>query len=783
MLTKSISKSAGQTSKQCANVSVKSRWVCFGLTASFLAQSFAPSYADNLDVSQPFKPKSISPIELKRKEVIPADLFPKMDLPLSFPPPIPLFGVNIRGLDPEGINRLGQNYFVVVTNTNFTNMNSVYQDNRAHNKSNFVTVDSLVHPYFAFTNRIVAQVVKDRLSPDILSLLKAMLSVSVLDLKQVTDLEVRDDIEHNAALLLLSIRLLEPQFAFVTNESGANTSASRVETMVKADLQSIESGKLGKSAIFDHGIDFSIYKPIGWYTSEVKLAQFYKLRQWLSHAAIPVTDVTYDIHGSTGNNFRRSVLLYRCFDQARINGQPIFPLYEKVSRAWLTLAPEVHYDLGKTLLPNDYKSVFTSLTQDLKVTLTNLAQPFYRTKLLLSIRRQKPLNLGSASIFELGQEDAQEATSVSFRLLPSIGEPELIWLRQIAKYYPESEVEGAMSWPLALYFLHARAAGQANNVLNALGPHLDTQIITTIPELERLAQTPTLVQVVQNSSDRRWRILETYFSSYPDTVQTALKTDHWYTHRLESAIGGWTDSLMAITFPVYSLRAATLAASAQANTQPQGPGGSRSEMSSSPGTSQADGRKPVFYHYLEPQIATYSRMHEDGEKLLADYTALGYFPDEYRERLNDFTRLAQRLEKIATYELSSRPLAVSDIQLLANIDTILEKVTLPLPNTLHISFPANAPLPQGKTAQDNGFNFGLGYAGCACVILQHDLKTNLGRGPVYTYYELPGKAISQEHWLRKLQFGMVKTPPWTQTFDCAQEPESTTQASQAKPHN
>jgi hypothetical protein len=758
--------------KTLTSKSLKLRWLSLALSISFVANSLSPGYADNLDVTQPFKPKSISPIELKRKEVIPQDLFPKMDLPLSFPPPIPLFGVQIRGLNAEGINRLGQNYFVVVTNTNYSNMNSVYQDNHLHGKSNFVTADSLIHPYFAFTNRIIAQMVKDHLAPDLLTLLKSMLTVSLADLKQATDLEVRDDIEHNTALLLLSIRLLEPQFVLPISDKSANSSASRLEAMAQADLQSIESAKTTKSAIFDREIDFSIYKPIGWYTTEPKLAQFFKLRQWLSSVSLPVTDVTYDIHGATGNNFRRSVLLYRSLDQARINGQPVFPLYDKICRAWKTLAPEVQYDLGKALLPNDYKSVFSSLTQDLKVTLTNLAQPFYRTKLLLSIRRQKPLNLGSASIFELGQENAQEATSVSFHLLPAIGEPEIIWLRQIAKYYPGNEAEAAISWPLALYFLHARTAGQANNVLNALGAHLDPQIINVLPELERLAQTPTLVQVVQNAADRRWRILETYFTSYPDTVQTALKTDNWYTHRLESAIGGWADSLMALAFPVYSLRQANATMNAHANSAANSPTPTALE------NKQAS--KPVFYHYLEPQIATYGRIHEDGEKLLADYTALGYFPDEYRERLNDFIRLSQRLEKIAIFELSSRPLAMSDVQLLANIESIFEKVTLPLPNTLHVYFPQKA---GRQNPEDNGFNFGLGYAGCACVILQHDFKTNLGRGPVYTYYELPGKAITPEHWLRKLQFGLVRTPPWAQNFDCAQEPESKTQATKVKPRD
>ena len=74
--------------------------------------------------------------------------------------------------------------------------------------------------------------------------------------------------------------------------------------------------------------------------------------------------------------------------------------------------------------------------------------------------------------------------------------------------------------------------------------------------------------------------------------------------------------------------------------------------------------------------------------------ALGYFPQRYEQRLNDFKRLAQRLAQIADSEIEGKPTSAVDFKLLAGIDFVLDQVSSPLPGTLSIIAPTDAPAPK-----------------------------------------------------------------------------------------
>src|SRR5262249_4529898 len=162
----------------------------------------------------------------------------------------------------------GQCSFVVVDNTDFTTMSDLYRENRLNGKSNFVTADSIVHPYFAFTNGLLARVIQEHMTPELLTMLSSMLKVSAADYKSADDSGVQDDIKRNNALLLVAMRLLDPTLKL--------PDLGEASKLADAELNNIKQGRIAMSAISLHEEDFSLYQPIGWYNSNAKLRNFYR---------------------------------------------------------------------------------------------------------------------------------------------------------------------------------------------------------------------------------------------------------------------------------------------------------------------------------------------------------------------------------------------------------------------------------------------------------------------------------------------------------------------------
>jgi hypothetical protein len=704
------------------------------VTAPTAAVSLVPAaLSGSIDIN-PFglaPPPQQGPIRLQKKDITLEQLITRVDIPYTFLQPVPLQGIRIPGLGARGVQMLGQNYFVVLANTPYKDLAEVYRENRLRGKSNFVTADSIVHPYFAFTNRALATAIEEHLVPELAALLKAMLETSLADYRQADDSAVRDDIERNIAFLSVAVKLLDSSFA--------PPQVGRVAALVSADLDAITTGKRATSAIFDREEDFSAYQGQGWYNSSALLRDFYRCREWLSRMAYPVSDVTFGTRGGVGNNFRRSVLLFRCLDLAKVGGKPGYEVWEKLMRAWSLLGSPLAAWQDKTISASEYKPVFKLDGKDVDVALSSLSEPFFRTKLMLAIRKQKPVKLGATSIFDLEDSGQWSNLSTSFRLFPVTGDPEMPWLRMASRNWKE-DASQAPSWPLALLVLQAWGAGQASNILTDNLWKLDPQLARVLPELQRSVMRRLPGGQAQPVDDRRWKILSAYFTPYSEGAQSVLRTEMWANRRMESAFAGWVDSHLAL---------------GSAEDKPASPA-----QGGAPAADERQPAKPAYYHYLEPCPELYQRIKEDANRMSEDLYLLGYLSDRLRERFADFSRLAQRLERIAELELQAVPLPPADMKLLGNIDLILEKVVVPLPGTLSISVPGGA---------GAGMSFGLGRPGLLFIILQSGTRSTLGRGAVYTYYEVPFTNLKPEHWQRKLDFTLVKPPSWTDRFDLVEE--------------
>lgn len=477
------------------------------------------------------------PIKVDRKNQKVEDLIPRQDIPYGFAPMIPLNGISISGLGQKAILSLGENYFVVRSNTNATRMCDLYKENRNASKANYVTMDCIAHPYFAFRNRVLAETIKKYILPLMKTLLYSMLKVAVIDYRQADDLEVRTDIECNMAFLSLGLKLIDPNFTVPV--------LGRVPQLVQSDFEAINAGKPAHSYIMDRKEDFGYYKPIGWYKTNSELISFYKAKTWLSRLNYPINDVTFEADGIKGNNFRRSVLLYRCIELARIDGKPAMDYWMRMVKSMFLLGSQVENWQEKNLYAHDYKSVFKANSTDLKVTLTALAEPLYRTKLLLAVRKQKPVSLGSTSIFDLDEARADRETVACFRFIPSIGYPEDPWLRYAARLYPKPGITTNV-FPVALLDLNAWGAPQAANFILDSSWAMDESMPKTITELKRWVLRRSLTGQVQPMDCKIWNLLSPSWRLLPDGIQTALRGSMWANRRLETVFCAWLDSRISI---------------------------------------------------------------------------------------------------------------------------------------------------------------------------------------------------------------------------------------------
>jgi hypothetical protein len=482
-------------------------------------------------------PSQQAPIKVDRKIQRLEDLVPRQDIPYGFAPMIPLQGITIAGLGPKATLSLGESYFVVRSNTNALRMSELYRDNRLAGRANYVTMDCVVHPYLAFTNRVFAETIRKHLIPIARSLLTAMLKVALSDYKQAEDAEVRADIECNIAFMSLPLKLMDPAFII--------PAVGRVPQMVQADYDAVVFARPGRSAIFGRNEDFSFYRPLGWYRSSPDLFTFYRVKTWLSRMYYPINDVTFDSEGTKANNFRRSVLLYRSLDLARIDGKPAMDSWMHLVKGMFLLGSQVENWQEKNLYAHDYKSVFKANSADLKVTLEALSEPLYRTKLLLAVRRQKPVSLGSTSIFDLEEAKVVKDVVAAFKFIPSTGAPEEPWMRYAAGLYPKPQLTTNV-FPVALLDLNAWGAPQAANSLLDSSWAMDESMPRTVSELKRWVLRRAIAGQVQPVECRIWSILSPSWRLLPDGIQTVVRGQSWAVRRLETVFAAWLDNLVAI---------------------------------------------------------------------------------------------------------------------------------------------------------------------------------------------------------------------------------------------
>ena len=173
--------------------------------------------------------------------------------------------------------------------------------------------------------------------------------------------------------------------------------------------------------------------------------------------------------------------------------------------------------------------------------------------------------------------------------------------------------------------------------------------------------------------------------------------------------------------------------------------------------------------------AVFRAIENDAKTLEDKLTALNYFPQRYKQRLDDFMRLANRLAQIADKEIAGQATTPVDFKLLAGIDFVLDQISSPLAGSLSIVAPMDAPTKEpgggGKIPSNllKCANLVLGRPGLVLMLCQTSQGAMLVRGGLYTYYEVSGSPMRTEQVKRKLQYDLLHPPVWARSFDVVQE--------------
>lgn len=693
----------------------------------------------------------------QKKELNLEDLFPKTEIPYAYPNPVDLSGMTVGGLSEKNTATLGTNLFVVVDNTKYDTIADLYRSNRLKKKSNFVTVDALMHSFLAMRNGILASTVVEHAYPELTALVAAMMKTTSADYNEADDAEVRGDLEKNLAFLSVGLRLLDPSLP--------SPQMGNATVLATKELQNIRSFQYRRSAIFGVDEDFSTYKPYGWYNSSTKLQNFFKAKQWFSRVSFQLSENS-KAEGA-GDSFRRSALLFRALDRSSVGKEPGIQIWQRLNQIFAELGPIISTEI-KTLTPADYKEVFKSSNGDLKMSLQGLAEPFYRTKLLLSVRRQRPVQISSTSIFDIESSHPERASQAAFRLFPIVEPAELDWLKQRSHRFAK-EGSDVPPPPLALLNMHARGFAQATNVLGENIWKLDPTLVTVVP---------TLMQAVkkQPAKDVVWQTFGSYFKMPVEAVQAVLKTNNWMTRKIESGFGAWVDNQIAMAPAVPR----ALDKSDEPFAKQTHDEGSVSPRNSAGGTAaNAAGTTPAnpsgvsapsapLRHYVEPAPEVFRNMRNELARLTTKLNGLGYTAQQYQARRTELESVLTRLETIAAREVSGLNPLAQDGKFLSEIDLVLDKFSPPTAAALFLdNGVTNENEPKGTT--NSGASLVLGRPAMLFIIFQSGRSLTVARGAMYSYHELPGGPISTEHLERKMEFGFLTPPPWAEAFEVIQD--------------
>lgn len=172
----------------------------------------------------------------------------------------------------EGLkDLLAKNLFVVRPASWNSEFYGIYENNRYQKRANFVTVDSLLHAYHQYFALLLQKTEKNHLADQLKDLSVEMQEKSLAQWKEAKGTSFEEPAKRNAAFFSVGALLLDPHTKV----------PEELQPQVSEEVKKISEAKdIEKSSLMEEALDYSQFKPRGYYAGKEKLEAYFRAMQW-----------------------------------------------------------------------------------------------------------------------------------------------------------------------------------------------------------------------------------------------------------------------------------------------------------------------------------------------------------------------------------------------------------------------------------------------------------------------------------------------------------------------
>jgi len=587
-------------------------------------------------------------------------------------------------LDSAVIEQLKKNQFAVVDGYN-SEFFEIYEDNRYFQTPNFVTVDSMMHTYHLYFSLLLNRTEKDYLYEMLSALTLQLCDISYEQYLSLMDSPFEEAARKNHAYFSVACSLLDESFR----------ADSAVADIVNYELDHIyEAGGIGDCLITNTMLDYSQFKPRGYYEGDAVLEKYFRAMMWYGQL---------NFAQSSQELTRCALLMNLAMEQSD------FALWEQiymVTSFFAGVSDDLSYYEYIPAIEAAYGTV-----PDL-YTVANDEESFAIFEQLISDLRAPAIN--SVPVME-GTEDIPEVTK-GFRFMGQRFTIDAAVMQQLVYSNIRENSEGEKRMlPDALDMPAAMGSDMALDILEQQGT-MDYDGYS-----EKMA---LLRQTVEDSAESTWSsslysswiytldpLLEVKGAGYPSFMQSS----EWTKKNLETYLGSYTE-----------LKHDTVLYAKQVMAEM---GGGPEEIIDDRG-------------YVEPEVQVFYRFEQLAGQTARGLSSFGLISDADYQNLDRLAELAVRLRIISEKELRDETLTEEEYELIRGYGGTLEHFwaeavkdksesdwldTQEIPASLVTDIATD---PNGSVLQ-----IANGKPSAIYVIVKVDGHIRVAKGAVYNFYQ------------------------------------------------
>ncbi|GEM_PF-1225286 len=636
------------------------------------------------------------------------------------------YAVDVLG--DEGRRLLEENYFVVRPADWGYEFYDVIMSNSSEYIPTFVTTDSLLHAYHQYYALLQKKIEKNYLHFSLLTMSIAMYEYSRIQQEELTGTAWEEAVKRNVDFYGIGARLLgakaelssagEEELARILDASGVHTSSVL-------------------SAEEECTMDYSQFKPRGYYTEAEELEQYFRAMMWYGQANF----------ARKSEELTRSAVL----SVLAMNGEA-YQEWSKIYSVTAFFAGESD-DLGYS----EYYPAVTAVYGE-EVTLSDISEDEKKFEKLRNILEQ----FSSPAVNSV-YRDTWDADTAGFRILGQ-------------RYTFDGYIIERLTNGVSQADKKSRSLPTGLDVPAALGSDLalkiaqDTTNISEYPsytkELEKLRQADEDTYPCISSA---WlSMIKTLLKQDGEGMPSFMQSEAWAVKKLNTFMGSYTE-----------LKHDTVLY----HKEPWGGLGADSEILN------VDDRG-----YVEPEADLYRRCAVLTETAISGLSSFGMLEEKDRANLQYLADTARKLQTISEKELRNELPTDEEFQFirtgyavfLYDIWYAAEIEPNPGTSTMTSDHPA-ALITDIAVSTETGdcLELAEGYPMEIYVIVSVEGKPRIAKGAVYSYYEFEYPAdrrLNDDEWREMLKDGRVTakdTAEWTRVSYV--EYEATPLYSQSEP--